>query len=207
MNKEYWTRYYNSHGIPDKPSLFARFVLENHLTENESLIELGCGNGRDSIFFARHGIDVIAIDQCVEEISNLEKINSLRNLKFICDDFTKLDVGKKFHNIYSRFTLHAISEREEDMVIEWVKKNIENGGKLFIEVRGKENELYKLGQPVDGEKDAYIYDNHYRRFVDISNLKKKLEGIGFTIISAEEKSGFAPFNDTDYKFIRIIASN
>ena len=205
MNKTYWEKYYKSHSIPDEPSLFARFVLKNYLNDNESLIELGCGNGRDSIFFARHCINVVAIDQCAVELSNLEKLGLPKNLKFVCNNFVELGDGKEVDNVYSRFTLHSISEKEEDLVINWVRKNIKKGGKLFIEVRGKANELYGLGKPVCGEKDAYVHDNHYRRFIDLDNLSKKLRDNDFTIISAEEKSGFAPFKNTNYKFIRIIA--
>jgi len=205
MDKKYWTKYYKLQDAPEKPSLFAKFVLENYIKDNESLIELGCGNGRDSLFFARNEVNVIAIDQCKNEILLLSKKSNLKNLKFICDDFTKLHDGTLFDNIYSRFTLHSISESEEDYVINWAYKNLKKGGRFFIEVRGQQNELYGLGKPVENQKDAYVYEGHYRRFIDINNFKNKLKKVGFGIFFAKENSGFAPFIGTDYKFIRIVA--
>ncbi len=205
MDKKYWEKYYKTKGVTEKPSPFAIFVLENYIKKNSSLIELGCGNGRDSIFFAKNKILVKAVDQCVEEILILDKKNTLSNLKFISADFTKLGATESFDNIYSRFTLHSISEPEESRVFKWAYQQLNSNGIFCIETRGKNNELYKLGNPVSGEPDAYIYEDHYRRFVDIQKLKGKLIQLGFNIIFAEEKSGFAPFNETDFKFIRVIA--
>lgn len=205
MDKQYWENYYSTTGAPQASSLFAQFVFDKHLKPGETLIELGCGNGRDSTFFAHRGLDVMAVDQCQDEIVLLEKNNSLQNLKFLNKDFTKLEALGPLDHIYSRFTLHSISAEDENNVIAWAHQNLKPGGKLLVEARGKQNELYQLGQPVEGEPDAYIYDNHYRRFVDLDGLCEKLTATGFNLISAEEDSGFAPFGETDYKFIRVVA--
>ncbi len=205
MNIDYWKNYYSSKKAPEQPSLFARFVLKNYLKEDSTLVELGCGNGRDSLFFARHNIKVLAIDQCKEEITKLRKNNNLSNLSFRCTDFTKLRETRHWDNVYSRFTLHSISDKQETNVIKWSYASLKKDGKIFIEVRGKKNELYKLGKAVKGEADAYIYNEHYRRFTGIEDLCLKLKKNGFNILLSEEKTGFAPFNNTNYKFIRIIA--
>lgn len=205
MEKEYWENYYKSQDAILKPSLFAQFVLKNYLKSQSSLIELGCGNGRDAVFFTLNNINVLAIDQCEKEISLLSKKNNYTNLKFICDDFTCLgDIGF-FDNIYSRFTLHSIKEREEDRVIEWAYNHLNLEGKILIEARGQKNELFEMGEQVPGESNAYIYEDHYRRFINIDEICKKLEMNNFKIILAEEKAGFSPLKDTDYIFVRIVA--
>ncbi len=205
MDKKYWENYYKSHTAPEQPSLFARFVLDSILKPGSSLIELGCGNGRDCLYFARHDMDVLAVDQSEEELKELQTNNLLSNLKFLIADFTELGEIGIFDYIYSRFTLHSISETQEDKVIAWAATHLNQGGKLLIEARGLQNELYKLGTPVSAEPTAYIYNDHYRRFVDLAALTEKIKKYGFTIELAEENKGFAPFEDTDYRFIRIIA--
>ncbi len=206
MDKAYWEKYYNLHNLTSQPSPFAVFVLENYLRKDSSLIEFGCGNGRDSVFFSHNDINVLAIDQCENEVSLLSKQNSNPKLKFQQGDFTDLgDIGM-FDVIYSRFTIHSVKEEEETRAIAWSQKHLNENGKLLIEVRGKKNELYKLGEAVTGESDAYIYEGHYRRFVDMDALCQKITMTGLKILSAEEKSGFSPFKDTDYTFIRIVAS-
>ena len=186
MDKKYWENYYTLGKVSREPSLFAKFILGNHLAEQESLLELGCGNGRDCVFFARHNVNVLAVDQCEDEITALSKKDVYDNLRFMQDDFTRLgDIGM-FDHIYSRFTLHSIKEKEEDDVIAWAYKHLKYGGKLLIEARNKKNELYKLGDSVPGELDAYVYNNHYRRFIDTDNLRDKLEKVGFEVVLFEE---------------------
>ena len=51
-DKEYWTNYYADNSKPTDASTFAEFILP-YLDENKDLIELGCGNARDSIFFSK----------------------------------------------------------------------------------------------------------------------------------------------------------
>ena len=59
----YWEDYYKNHQDPGEESPFARFVLP-FFNKSDSLYELGCGNGRDSIFFEKFGLNIIAFDQC-----------------------------------------------------------------------------------------------------------------------------------------------
>jgi tellurite methyltransferase len=205
MDKKYWENYYSSHTAPEQPSLFARFVLDTEIKEGSSLIELGCGNGRDCLYFARHNIHVLAIDQSETEIAELRTANTLPNLRLESADFTSLgDIGT-FDYVYSRWTLHSIKAHEEDRVIAWAQKHLPPGGKFLIEARGKKNEIYKMGVPVEGEPDAYIFNDHYRRFIDINVLTEKLKQAGFEITLATEETGFSPFKDTDYHFMRVIA--
>lgn len=204
-DKGYWDTYYGSNRLVEEPSLFAQFVLGTHVEPGDTLIELGCGNGRDSLFFAQNGVRVHAVDQSENAIALLADKNPFPHLSAEVGDFTNLGKRDPFDHVYSRFTLHTITEEEEDRVIAWAFGHLKDGGKFLIEARGRKNELYGLGEPVPKEPHAYIYENHYRRFIDIDTLQKKLKAQGFEIIFAEERPGFAPFNDSDQHFIRMIA--
>lgn len=205
MEKEYWEDYYKRHYDVVEPSLFAKFVLEKHIKKGSSLIELGCGNGRDALYFANNNINVLAVDQCEEEIAYLIKNYKNDTLDFLAADFTHLGEIGMFDSIYSRFTLHSVVREDEDRTLKWAYNHLNCQGKLFIEVRGRGNELYKLGIAVANESDAFIYDKHYRRFLDFSELCIKLEQLGFKLLFADEAAGFAPFEELNEKFIRIVA--
>jgi tellurite methyltransferase len=205
-DKIYWETYYAMQNRELKPSLFAKFVIEKIISKHSSLIDLGCGNGRDSIYFANNGLNVLGVDQCNEEIQFLNQLHAhVENLNFLLSDFCELDNNKQFDIIYSRFTLHSITKKQEKKVLLWAYQNLNNYGKLCIEVRGQKNEIYGKGEPVEDEKDAFILNDHYRRFINFENFCKQLKEIGFLLEYAEEKKGFAPFKDTDETFIRIIA--
>lgn len=208
--KTYWEDFYKSGDAPEEPSLFAEYVLQRYAKVGRKLIELGCGNGRDAHFFAAKGVDVIAVDQCAQEIDHLVSTNGkYPNLHFAAADFTTMPDSNNggYNLVYSRFTLHSVSAADQTKTLEWSQRNLADGGLLCIETRGQKNELYQKGEPVEGESDAYIHDGHYRRFVDFEQFTEEITDTGLSVIEATEQTGFAHYQDTDYHFIRVIAQN
>lgn len=205
MDNNYWENFYSKQNADLRPSLFAIYVNEL-IKGKSSIIELGCGNGRDSVFFANNNHNIIAVDQCKSEIKFLQnQYKQLTNVVFRCDDFTSLNTETIYDVVYSRFTLHSINKQEEQRVLKWAYESLNKGGFFCIEVRGYKNEIYKLGETVDNEPDAYIYNNHYRRFLNFDTLCSDLRNLGFEITFAAEEKGFAPFNGEDETYIRVIA--
>ena len=49
--KNYWNKYYKLKLTPLAASSFAKYCWNNYLKKNRSILEIGCGNGRDSFFF------------------------------------------------------------------------------------------------------------------------------------------------------------
>ena len=138
----YWNQYYEKKECAELPSLFAEYVGEQTV-KGKRMLELGCGNGRDSIFFANKGIDVTAIDASDIVIKHLQKEYNNDNLHFVCDDFvcsSTLFVGH-YDYCYSRFSLHAINEKQEDEMIHNIYYALKEQGRLFIEVRSVNDEL------------------------------------------------------------------
>lgn len=208
MDKNYWKNIYSKQSENEQPSLFAQHIVGEIGIEGKRIIELGCGNGRDAIYFANSNAwQVVAIDQCDNIIEMLcQRFQKVGNLEFKCLDFTCLDDMKPFDIVYSRFTLHSISKEQEENVLRWAYRNLRPGGKLCVEVRGQRNEIYKVGTPVDGEPDAFILNDHYRRFIHFETFCKKLKDLGFDLDYAKEDKGFAPYKGTDETYIRIVAS-
>lgn len=206
MDFKYWENYYSKQNAELIPSLFAQYVANLIGEKQAEIIELGCGNGRDSVFFANKGYAVDAVDQCYSEICFLMKqYQRLDNLDFRCDDFTDMVDDRPYDVVYSRFTLHSISKEQQTKTLQWAYRNLKKGGMLCIEVRGQKNEIYKFGEPVENEEDAFIYNDHYRRFLNFESLCDELKKIGFSLDLAAEDKGFAPFNGQDETYIRVIA--
>lgn len=234
MDKTYWREFYSRHKIGVEPSLFAKFVYKNYLLESTncdtnkyaesnalSLLELGCGNGRDSLYFANNGIDTTAIDQVQEEIAFLndyvetqqdskqshtestqeaeQRLDSQNNPHFLCGDFTQLDsfsFQQQFDCIYSRFTLHSVNKAQQDKTLADCLKYCKEGGILAIEVRGEKNSLCGKGKAVEGETNAFIYDNHYRRFLNLTQTLQEIESLRFSRNNAMQETINQKADDT-----------
>lgn len=200
----YWNNFYSALDGLKEPSYFAKTIL-GRLQSGKKLLELGCGNGRDSLYFWRNNIVVTAVDASDEVINELSTQYKDENIQFLCDDFVsaKTIYKKEYDYCYSRFSLHAINENQENELFENVYQSLVMGGFFFIEVRSVNDEIFGLGKKVG--RNAYLYNGHFRRFIVLDELVKKLKVQKFKIITAEENRGYAPFADDDPMIIRVIA--
>lgn len=202
---DYWNHYYAKKLKEiQSPSDFAQSVI-SHLEPRKSLIDLGCGNGRDSLYFMEHHLNVTGIDASEEAISQLNQLK-LENGNFVCDDFvsSKALYQVQYDYIYSRWTMHAISEQQEDELLENVAEAVKEGGLFLIEARSIQDDLYGKGMCVGN--NAFIYHEHFRRFMDKEIFIPKLENHGFRVISLEEGENYSKTETSNPVLVRIVAS-
>ena len=201
--KEYWDTFYLSREL-NYPSPFAEFCQEKFLKKNEKIIDLGCGTGRDSLFFFNKEHQVIGVDQSKSVISQLQRLHSDKHeyLKFIEADFTNLTDDEKFDIIYSRLSFHSIDSVSASRTLKWIHQSMNDDGKFLLEVRSVKDDLYGKGKQV--ERDAFV-TTHYRRFIRLDELLDELKDVGFKIKYSIEQNGLAIFKDEDPIVIRICA--
>lgn len=202
-NVDYWNQYYKNKICSTEPSPFAQYVA-TLIDSGKSLVDLGCGNGRDTVYFAGLGLQVTGVDLSDISVRSLQEQN-IPGARFICGDFVnpKEAAEDSFDYAYSRFTIHAINEQQERTFLKNIYEQLHPKGKFFIEVRSIHDPLFGKGKKM--ERNAYFYDNHYRRFIVMDELVQNLEQVGFQIEYAKEQSGFAPYGNDDPPVIRIVA--
>ena len=207
-DKEYWNQIYKDSFITQEPSPFAKDVISDMLLRGGDLLELGCGNGRDSLYFAKKGLRVTGIDASnivIDELNAATK--KANNVRFICDDFVRCKsvYSVMYDSIYSRFTLHAINEKQEDELLHNCASALKKGGRIYIEARSVRDDLYGKGEKIG--KNEFVYNEHYRRFVEIDILIQKLENLGLQIVSKSEGRGFSTTVNQDPVLIRVVAEH
>ena len=108
----YWNGLYTKNdyfGIgPTILAIHAKKILDEYSLKN--ILELGCGQGRDSIYFAKLGYSIIASDISENAIKFIEKISNdenLKNLQLVVHDVQK-PLNFQNHNIYHQLSLWKI---------------------------------------------------------------------------------------------------
>jgi adenylylsulfate kinase-like enzyme len=184
----YWDAWYKSKKITNLPSDFAKFSLK-YMVKGYKLIDLGCGNGRDSAFFCNNGIKVTSIDSSKEAI---HCVNEMELPIFaVCDDLLKAKAlfCVDYDYIYARWVLHSITKEQQTVLIGNAYEALRCGGYLFAEARTVSDIKYGMGKKIG--TDEYIFDGHYRRFLRESEFVDILKAAGFKIIFSESSDKFS----------------
>ena len=203
-SKEHWDNYYNKkQNAPQFPSPFAEYV-ETRIADKTRLLEVGCGNGRDSIYFASKGHLVTAIDRSASAIDFCKSLDINDNMNFLDGDLSEIRGLEEnyFEIIYSRFVLHAMTLDEEIETLNICNKILVKGGTFFIECRSVNDPLYRKGEIISHTERV---DGHYRRFIILDELCERLNESGFQVIERQESNGLAKFGSDDPVVIRIEA--
>jgi len=200
-DSSYWNNYYKNDKAPVVESSFARHVLGS-VSSPKVVLDIGCGNGRDSAYFARAGHTVLSLDNSSEGLKKAQEISQNRVVPVLADA-SKLSITCPFVDLaYSRFSLHSMDQSSYLRCIKNVRDCLKDGGSFWIEVRSVSDELFEKGEKID---DSTYKTDHSRRFFNMQTLLNDLEKISFKIVFADEQKGWAVHGDDDPVVIRVCA--
>lgn len=182
MNKKYWKSFYKNKHIAS-PTPFAKFVLKYLKKEHpnyNSIIDLGCGNGRDTYYFGKMGYNIIGIDSANKPKDKKNIIFKQMDLKEFFLNINNYDV------VYSRFFIHSITNKEIDLLLDWAKN-------LFVaEFRAKED------IPI-------LFKKHNRNKIDGNKFLKTLINKNYEILYYTKSKNLAKYKNENPIIIRVIA--
>ena len=109
-------------------------------------LDLGCGIGRHSIFFAMEGFDVCAFDLSQNGIAKLKDEADKRELKIDTSigDMCKLPYEDSFFNCVLAYNVIYHSDKMgTERVISEIKRVLKPGGEAYITFNSKNNSSFK----------------------------------------------------------------
>ena len=177
--KNYWDIFYDKEIPPQHPSNFSKYIL-NYIDDKNNLLDIGCGNGRDSLFFEENGFDVISIDKA-KSIDFLGDINKFHVVDVNDIDF-KVDV------YYARFFIHAIKENILDSFLENLYRLMPTKSVFVFETRSTKG-MTELEKKETNFKST-IGEKHFRMLYSKKYMKTKLMKY-FDIIHLVEENNVA----------------
>lgn len=209
-NKGYWEDYYarqkarNRTRLP-APSQFAAFALD-FFEEGDRVVEFGCGNGRDTLFFSAQGWDVLASDYSRNVVEmNRERaaehglgaafevcnVADTESMKTFLDRSVGRETGKRI--FYSRFFLHAISAEADANMRQMIDRAALPGDLVVFETRISGDETRPKVTP-----------EHYRRVIDGEKLIAEWERLGWEREYVVSGTGFAKYKQDDALVCRFV---
>lgn len=144
----YWDSYYRSLKNFDHhllPSQFACFFLgEAYERGIKTVTDIAGGNGKDSFFFLRYGLEVTIIEKSEEAVRRIIQIPQSRDLKIIKQDVAREPFPKRAPNaeqsaFYCRFFIHTLPESLIDKFFMNLQKTMIKSDLLFLEYRNTED--------------------------------------------------------------------
>lgn len=134
---EWWTRFYSD---PNRKCPFFTVNADENLFElvekgefraPAKVLDIGCGNGRNSIYLAKHGFDVEAVDFS-ETAIELAKENAAKanvSVKFHCRSIFDFEyAAKSFDAIYDSGCFHHIAPHRRPDFLALVANALKTGG-------------------------------------------------------------------------------
>ena len=146
------------------PSLLAREVA-TRLAASARVLELGCGNGRDSAFFARPGHRVSALDFSEVAIArNRARLVGQDRLTWLVADLAQPlpFVEGRFDLVYARLSLHYFPDATTRRLVAEIGRVLRPGGLLGFLCKSERDPLYGQGDLV--EPDMFVFRGHLRHF-------------------------------------------
>lgn len=122
--------YYDSTVELDLEKFLNRFI--ELLPEGATVLDLGCGSGRDSLYFLEEGYDVTALDGS-EELCELAQIHIGQDVLNMT--FQEMDFDEVFDGVWACASLLHVPKEEMDGVLDKVIMGLKPGGILYMSFR------------------------------------------------------------------------
>lgn len=134
--------YYNKHAssyYENTVDLDMTEVLEQFialLPESSTVLDLGCGSGRDSLYFIDKGFDVTAIDGA-EELCELAQIHIGQDV--LCMEYEDMEFDQVFDGVWACASLVHITKDRIDFILDKITKSIKAEGVLYMSFKYGDN--------------------------------------------------------------------
>jgi ubiquinone/menaquinone biosynthesis C-methylase UbiE len=146
------------------------------------VLDLGGGEGRDSVYFAKRGFETFCLDFSDKAISSCIKkaVNAGVTVHPVRHDIMQPLPFKDsyFDAVFAHLSLQYFDDETTTQTFKEIRRVLKTGGLLFIKVKATDDPLYGLGQKM--ENDVFRF-GHIRHFFSRQYLLSK--ACGFKTLS------------------------
>ncbi len=137
----------------------------------KTILDLGCGGGRDSIFFAKKGFKVVAVDIFSDNFQR-DKLKSV-NVKFIHKSIKDVKFKlNSFDVVYAHLSLHYFEDKTTDKIFNNLYNILKPGGYIFAKCKSTTDPYFGKGKKIE---ENYYEFGHKRHFFTKKYMEEKLK--------------------------------
>lgn len=179
----YWENIYSnpSRKFPEYDGWLDKYI--DILNPAKVILDLGCGNGVDTVFLASKGINTIACDFSENALKQLKTIISNANI-FQLDLTEPLPFEDNYADIVIMdLSLHYFSLSDTRSIVNEVFRVLKKDGFLFCRVNSI-HEYIEKKDDIKLEENYYLTSNNKKRFFTVNSLRSLFSE--YNIIYCEE---------------------
>lgn len=159
---KYASLYYESTVELDMSEILRKFT--EYLPEDADILDLGCGSGRDSVYFEEQGYSVTPLDGS-KEMCQLAEIYTGKEVLNMT--FDELNFDGVFDGVWACASLVHVEESRIDEVLEKVVASLKPGGILYMS--------FQYGDFSGYRNQRYFVDYTKTSLRDLLKKHEKLE--------------------------------
>lgn len=164
-------------------------ILKKFLTliPKGTVLDIGAGEGRNSIFLSKHGFQVEAIDKIAEGLKKCKILAQKNNLSIktkVCDIRNFEFVQNKYSLVLASASLDFLKKSEIEKIIKQIKISLVKNGFIYLSVFSTKDPMYKKIKQKklkEVEKNTFYLSKHktYRHFFTKSEIQQILSDFKF----------------------------
>src|SRR3989338_15443 len=188
-NKTYWEQRAQAGKIyGEEPSFSVRQAM-HYLKPRSEVLEVGGAYGRNSMYFARHGMNVTNVDLSKTWIRMADESKDDLPLINKCEGIRTVRFQKQFDVVFSNFVLHFFNDEELSDVMQKMYRLLKPKG-LLINTWLSSNDMYA---------QSGYHNGLYLHCFTKEELERLHTVRGFGLVNIFETIGLETINTSDRK--------
>ena len=159
-------------------------LIEEGIIKNGTMLDLGCGSGKDAIFASDNGFGVTAVDKHFKYKQEGGSVN------FVLGQIEDFDIeDKKYDVIYADNSLPFLSKENVEKLLKNASSKLKEDGTFYFSLFGT--------------NDAWANDKNMN-FWTRDGAEKFVKSLNLKIYRKTEEEGFAPQMNGELKYWHIF---
>ncbi|MGZ4458326.1 MAG: class I SAM-dependent methyltransferase [Nocardioidaceae bacterium] len=202
----YWHTFYRSPAVrrvPSGPSPFARWVA-GQLGDGERVVDVGCGTGRDALWFAAQGHPVLAADYAADR-KKLRRLARKQDAQLVVDHLNLEDLratwmtgarlahDPQVRHVYARGLLDTLAPSGRQNLWRFASMVQRRGGHTFLE--------FRTGASRD---EPMHFGEHIRTWLEPDAVVREIEDHNGTVVERVIGRDLAPLGNENPEICRLV---